>query len=83
MDGELLQKNEKNVALRHGQSIRHLSIDFQAQIASYGAPELLLRVEHIDDTEVLSEQTVLFTAPERLIFERDRLVSIADGTKFF
>jgi beta-mannosidase len=66
MDGEPLQKNQKNVALRYGESIRQLSIDFRAQIVSHGAPELLLRVELIDQTEVLSEQTVFFTAPKRL-----------------
>lgn len=66
IDGEPLQEDQKKVALRYGQSIRQLSIDFQAQIVSHGAPELLLRVELIDDTEVLSEQTVFFTAPKRL-----------------
>jgi beta-mannosidase len=66
MDGEPLQKNQKNVVLHYGQSIRQLSIDFQAQIVSHGAPDLLLRVELIDETEVLSEQTVFFTAPKRL-----------------
>jgi beta-mannosidase len=66
IDGELLQTNQINVALRFGQSIRQLSLDFQAQIVSHGAPDLLLRVELIDDTEVLSEQTVFFTAPKRL-----------------
>ena len=35
-------------------------------LVSHGAPDLLLRVELIDDTEVLSEQTVFFTAPKRL-----------------
>ena len=58
--------DQKNVALRYGQSIRQLSLDFQAQIVSHGAPDLLLRVELMDDTEVLSEQTVFFIAPKRL-----------------
>jgi beta-mannosidase len=66
IDGELLQDDQKEVVLRYGQSIRHLSVDFGAQIVSRGAPELLLRVELIDNTEVLSEQTVFFTAPKRL-----------------
>ena len=66
IDGEPLQKNQQNVALRYGQSIRQLSLDFQAQIVSVGAPDLLLRVELLDETEVLSEQTVFFTAPKRL-----------------
>jgi beta-mannosidase len=66
IDGEPLQKDQKNVALRYGQSIRQFSIDFQAQIVSHGAPDLLLRVELLDETEVLSEQTVFFTAPKRL-----------------
>src|SRR6516165_8258917 len=66
IDGEPLQEDQKNVALRYGESIRQVSIDFHPQIASDGAPELLLRVELIDDTQVLSEQTVFFTAPKRL-----------------
>ena len=66
MDGEPLQKIQKNVVLHYGQSIRQLSVDFQAQIVSHGAPDLLLRVELIDEMEVLSEQTVFFTAPKRL-----------------
>jgi beta-mannosidase len=66
MEGEPLQKDQKDVVLHYGQSIRQLSIDFQAQIVSHGAPDLLLRVELIDETEVLSEQTVFFTAPKRL-----------------
>ena len=66
IDGEPLQKDQKNVALRYGESIRQFSIDFQAQIVSHGAPDLLLRVELSDDSEVLSEQTVFFTAPKRL-----------------
>jgi beta-mannosidase len=66
IDGELLQKGQKNVALRYGQSIRQLSIDFKVQIVRHGAPDLLLRVELINEAEVLSEQTVFFTAPKRL-----------------
>jgi beta-mannosidase len=66
IDGEPLQEDQKKVALRYGESIRQLSIDFHAQIVSHGAPNLLLRVELIDDAEVLSEQTVFFSAPKRL-----------------
>jgi beta-mannosidase len=66
IEGEPLQKDQKNVSLHHGESIRQLSIDFQTQIVRYGAANLLLRVELVDETEVLSEQTVFFTAPKRL-----------------
>jgi beta-mannosidase len=76
IDGELLQKDQKNVTLLYGQSIRQLSIDFQAQIVNHGAPNLLLHVELIDDTEVLSEQTVFFTAPKRLNL-RDGPISVS------
>ena len=76
IDGEPLQTNQKNVTLRYGQSIRQLSIDFQAQIVSHGAPDLLFRVELIDGTEVLSEQTVFFTAPKRLNL-RDGPISVS------
>jgi beta-mannosidase len=70
IDGEPLQKDQKNVALRYGQAIHQLSIDFQDQIVSHSASDLLLRVELIDDTEVLSEQTVFFTAPKRLNLQK-------------
>ena len=66
IDGEPLQMNRKNVELCYGESICQLSLDFQAQIISHGAQELLLHVELIAGTEVLSEQTVFFTAPKRL-----------------
>jgi hypothetical protein len=66
MDGEPLQENQKNVVLHYGESICQLAIDFQAQIVSHRAPNLLLRVELIDEMEILSEQTGFFTAPKRL-----------------
>ncbi len=80
IDGKLLQTNQKNVTLRYGQSIRQLSIDFPAQIVSHGAPDLLFRVELIDGTEVLSEQTVFFTAPKRLNL-REGPISVSFSSK--
>ena len=54
------------MVLHYEESICQLAIDFQAQIVSHRAQDLLLRVELIDEMEILSEQTVFFTPPKRL-----------------
>ena len=61
-----LRTGKKRVALRYGESVRQLHLDFAADLKRHPARHLLLRVELRQDGAVLSRQTVFLTAPRYL-----------------
>lgn len=63
LDGRTLRKGKKAVTLRYGQSIRQLHLDFAKEIAQHRAACLYLRAWLEIDGAILSQDTVLFTAP--------------------
>ncbi len=58
-----LRRGTKSVALRYGQTIKQLTLDFAAEMEKHGAPSLYLRVELVVRGKVVSRQTVFLTAP--------------------
>jgi beta-mannosidase len=58
-----LRRGTKSVALRYGQAVKQLTLDFAAEMAKHGAPSLYLRVELAVRGKVVSRQTVFLTAP--------------------
>jgi beta-mannosidase len=65
-----LRAGRKPVALRYGQAVRQLSLDFATEMEKYGAPTLYLRVELAAGGKILSRQTVYLTAPRYLNLQK-------------
>ena len=61
-----IRGGRKNVALRYGESVRQLRLDFAKEMKRHGARSLYLRIELAAGNEVLSRQTVFLTAPRYL-----------------
>jgi beta-mannosidase len=58
-----LRGGTKKVALRYGEAVRQLSLDFEVEMAKYGAARLYLRAELIIGGRTASRQTTFLTAP--------------------
>jgi hypothetical protein len=65
-----LRRGAKPVALRYGQAVRQLTLDFAAEMKKHGAPSLYLRVELAVRGKVASRQTVFLTAPRYLLLQK-------------
>jgi len=65
-----LKRGTKSVALRYGQAVKQLTLDFAADMAKHGAPSLYLRVELAVRGKVVSRQTVFLTAPRYLRLQK-------------
>jgi len=63
IDGRKLRTGRKPVALRYGEAIRQLTLDFGKEMANYGARSLYLRVMLRVGRKIVSRQTVFLTAP--------------------
>jgi beta-mannosidase len=61
-----LRGGRKKVALRYGEAVRQVSLDFAPEMAKHGAPSLYLRVELALGGRIVSRQTVYLTAPRYL-----------------
>ncbi len=70
-----LRSGKKKVALRYGESVRQLSLDFQGEIKKHGARSLYLRVELIRNGEIISRQTAFFTAPKYMALQDGKTVA--------
>ncbi|MEI9997960.1 MAG: glycoside hydrolase family 2 protein [Verrucomicrobiota bacterium] len=73
LDRRVLRRGSKKVALRYGQSVRQLSLDFAKDLAQHGVRSLVLRVELAVRGRVVSRQTVFFTAPRNLELKPARI----------
>ena len=65
-----VRRGTKRVALRYGQAVRQLTLDFGAEMKKHGAPSLYLRVELAVRGKVVSRQTVFLTAPRYVLLQK-------------
>jgi beta-mannosidase len=73
LDNRVLKQGRKNVQLCYGESILQLPLDFQKEIDKFGRRHIYLRIFLRDGDELLSQNTVFFTAPRYLEFGRETL----------
>jgi beta-mannosidase len=73
VDGRRLAGRRLAVALHADESRRHVTIDAQRWIAEHGAKHLVLRHWLEADGEVLSEDSVFFTAPRFVELPRGKI----------
>jgi len=66
LDGRRLRGGRKRIALRYGESVRQLMLDFAPEMRRYGSRHLYLRVELLAVGGVLSRQTAFLTAQRHL-----------------
>jgi beta-mannosidase len=71
----VLRRGQKKVALRYGESVKQLTLDFAKEIKKYGVRALYLRVELVLSGKAVSHQTVFFTAPRYLSFKPGKIVA--------
>jgi len=62
----VLRSGKKKVALRYGEAVKQLSLDFAPQLKKFGARSLYLAVELVLAGKTVSRQTVFLTAPRYL-----------------
>ena len=70
MDGRVLRRGTKAVRLRPGEARRWLTLDLGPDLARHGAANLHLRIALEADGAVVSEDSVLLTAPRFLNLPR-------------
>ena len=70
LDGRTLRKGQKFVALKYGQSVKQLSLDFAPEMEKYGARCIYFRVALVIGGSTVSRQTTFLTAPRFLDFRR-------------
>lgn len=70
LDGRVLRRGAKAVRLRPGEARRRLTLDLKGDLARHGAANLLLRIALEADGAVVSEDSVLLTAPRFLKLPR-------------
>jgi len=63
VDGRILRRGGKPVRLNAGEVCRHGTLDLMRDLARHGASNLYLRIGLETDGTVVSEDSVLFTAP--------------------
>jgi beta-mannosidase len=73
LDGRRLAGRRTAVALRPDESVRHLTLEAQRWIAEHGASRLVLRHWLEAAGELLSEDSVFFTAPRFVELPRARI----------
>lgn len=74
LDNRVLKSGRKKVTLRYGESVLQQQLDFQKEIGKHGRRHIYLRVFLTEGNELLSQNTVFFTAPRYLEFDREKLV---------
>ena len=62
----VIRRGQKKVALRYGESVKQLTLDFLPDLKRHGVSSLYLRVELQIGRDVVSRQTIFFTAPRYL-----------------
>ncbi len=80
LDNRILKSGRKKVNLHYGESILQQQLDFQKEIDKHGRRAIYLRVFLTDGDELLSQNTVFFTAPRYLEFEKEKLAPQIEKT---
>jgi beta-mannosidase len=70
IDGGLLKRGTKRVSLRFGQSLKQMRLDFGKELKRWGHRKLVLRLALSSGARLLSQNSVLFTAPRFIDFQR-------------
>ncbi len=70
--GDIVLAGKKNVALRHGESIRQKTLDLAKPMAAHGRDNLYLRIALDVDGALASEQTVFLSPPRFLDLPKAR-----------
>ena len=73
LNGKKLLNGSKQVRLRYGESAIRKKLDLRKELAAHGHASVYLRVWITTGRIVLSENTVLFTAPRYMEFPRETL----------
>jgi len=63
VDGHVVLRSKKAVALRHGESVKQHTLDLAAPLAKFGRDSLVLRIALDIGRERVSEETVFLTHP--------------------
>jgi beta-mannosidase len=71
LDGRILRRGRKPVALRCGESALQQRLDFAPELAEHGARNIQLRIWLEIAGRVVSQNSVLFTAPRLIEFRSD------------
>ena len=72
LDGRVLLRGKKSVALRHGESIKQHTLDLAAPLAKHGRDSLVLRIALDVSGACVSEDTVFLTPPRFLALPKSR-----------
>jgi len=73
LDNSIINQNKRKVNLRYGDSILQESVDFTEQIERFGRRNLYVRLFLDQNSRILSENTVLFTAPRFIEFKPSKI----------
>ncbi|MFO1450300.1 MAG: glycoside hydrolase family 2 protein [Opitutaceae bacterium] len=79
LDGRILQRGRKAVALRPGESVRQTTLDVSRPMASFGRDNLYLRIALDQGGTTVSEDTVFLAPPRFLALPRGRIKTTAKG----
>jgi beta-mannosidase len=77
LDGRVLQRGRKAVALRPGESVRQVSLDLDRPMSTYGREHLYLRMALDVAGATVSEDTVFLTPPRFIPLPRGRIKTTA------
>ncbi len=73
LEGRVVLSGTKKVILRHGESVRHQTLDLIKPLAAYGRDHLYLRIALDVDGTAVSEQTVFLAPPRFLSLPKARI----------
>jgi beta-mannosidase len=73
LDGRRLRGARRKVALRYGESVRHMTVDLRADIARHGRESLVVRIALDIGSRRVSEDSVLLATPRFLALPRGRV----------
>jgi beta-mannosidase len=72
LDGRVVLRGKKAVALRYGESVKQHTLDLEKPLAKFGRDDLILRIALEIGRERVSEDTVFLTQPRFLNLPRGR-----------
>jgi beta-mannosidase len=73
LDGRRLEGGRRNVALRPGESVRHVTVNVATAMATHGRDHLYLRIALDVAGHTVSEETVFLAPPRFLALPRGRI----------
>ena len=72
-DSGIISHNDADITLAYGESVMRKSVDFSKQIEEHGRRNLYLRIFLENKEEILSQNTVFFTAPRFMNFKKEKI----------